>query len=94
MANITENYYYKNRVELIAIGKAHNADWRISVAIFDEKHGLPKNCDELRNRFFTFVHGKRFDDAGNITGFYKKVNGQDVFMNRTPTAEELAALIG
>lgn len=90
---ITENYYYKNRVAVIATAKKHGVDWGVAVSMYDNEHGTPKNCDAARQQFYAFVRGKRFDAAGNITGFSKMVDGKDTFIDRIPTSEELAELM-
>lgn len=94
MASIKENYYYKNRVAIIAIGKKQNVDWSVSVNMFDNEHGVPADCDAQRKQFYDFVRGKRFDADGNITGYSKIVNGKDTFIDQAPSEAELAAMLG
>lgn len=93
MASIKTNYYYQNRVGIIAISKKNGVDWTVAVNMFDAEHGTPENCNSQRNQFYSFVNGKRFDAAGNITGYSKIVNGKDTFIDHAPTAAELDAML-
>lgn len=66
-----KNYYIENIGEIAEIAYAQKVDWSVALAQWNYRHPtmLTDEAGELMQEFLSYVAGKTFNEAGELTGY-------------------------